>query len=230
MEGLAIEQELLEQLGGHALAHEAKHEGGVGTVEFIADDREPEMCGVNADLVASARVGMNTGEGVAAAAGDGDELRFGGVAPSFDNGPAGVEFSACVRADGTCYGDGGFQVAGENGMIRFAECLVLNGALQTGSGFPGSGEQEHSAGLAIQAEGHAKDVVAEVFATGTDETGPRPETRTVHDDVRWLVEDEKVGSYLQNPAAEFLGGDEPSPICGRHVASIVDGCCGRGDN
>lgn len=202
VECLAVEQELFEEGGGHSFAHEAEHEGGVGAVEFVADDGVAEAHGVDADLVASARFWVDLGEGVTASGGEGDELGFGGVAAFAavgDDGSAGVEFGSEVRADAGGGGDGVFEVAREDRVVRLAEGLELDSALEARAGFAGPGEDENAAGFAVEAEGHAEDVVTEVFAAGSDETGPGAEAGAVDDDVRGFVEDEEVGGLFEDP-------------------------------
>ena len=79
VEGLAVEEEFFEKVGGHPVAHETEHEGGVGAVEFVADERVADSHGVDADLVASSGFGVDLRESVASSGGEGDELGFGGV-------------------------------------------------------------------------------------------------------------------------------------------------------
>ena len=204
VEGLAVEEEFFEKVGGHPVAHETEHEGGVGAVEFVADKRVADSHGVDADLVASSGFGVDLRESVAASGGEGDELGFGGVtafAAVGDCGAAGVEFGPEIGADAGGGGDGRFEVACQDGVVGLVESFELDGALEAGAGFAGSGKDEDTAGLAVEAEGHAEDVVTEVFAAGSNQAGPGTEAGTVHDDVRGLVDEEEVGSFFQNPGA-----------------------------
>ena len=86
-------------------------------------------------------------------------------------------------------------------MVGLVESLELDGALEAGAGFASSGEDKDAAGLAVEAEGHAQDVVTEVFAAGSNQAGPGTEAGTVHDDVRRFVDEEEVWSFFQNPGA-----------------------------
>ena len=203
VESLAVEEEFFEQAGRHSFVHEAEHQGGVGAVEFVAHERVADSHGVDADLVASSGFWMDLSEGITPSSGEGDELGFGGVAAFCavrDCGAAGVEFGSEIGADAGGGGDGVFEVACQNGVVGLVESFELDGALEAGAGFAGSGEDEDAAGFAVEAEGHAEDVVAEVFAAGSDEAGPGAEAGTVDDDVRGLVDEEDVWSFFQNPA------------------------------
>ena len=67
--------------------------------------------------------------------------------------------------------------------------VVLDGLL-VGTGVVGG---------TVEAEGHAEDIVTEVFAAGSDEAGPGAEAGAVDHDVRGFVEDEEVGGLFEDP-------------------------------
>lgn len=119
--------------------------------------------------------------------------------------------------------DRGFETTGEDGVIRLFEFAELHGALQARSCFFCSGEHEHAAGFAVEAEWHTEDVRSEIFAAGADEARPGAAARGVTDDVGRFVENEEIGSFPQNPTAQFFRCDQPSPIRSGHADSIVDG-------
>ena len=203
------EEELGGVAGSPAVLDEVKIECVVGSVKLVADDGVFEPLGVEADLVGASGVRGGAHEGVVVLGVEWGEEGYGcfgvgGVCDAvFDGDGAGG-----VALDGFINEDGFGHCAVDEGEIGFLDLAVFEGGLAVAGGGGVLGDEEDSAGFAVEAADEVEFCLFFPFFGGADEAGPRAVFGGVADDVSGFVEGDEVGVFLDDPAGEFVFGDE----------------------
>ena len=204
MQSLAAHLKRGAQALGPAVRDEFHVERIIAAVELVADDRQPEPESVGADLVLAARVRLHTCERVAIAHQHGLEERRGGQsAGTFAHGRLHHDLAGLVGAERLIDHHRLLELALEQRVVGLEHHASLHRGLRGGGGVVMLGDEDHAAGLAVEAADEVRDLHLLPFLDRADERGPRAVLRRVADEPARLVEDHVVVVLLDQPLRQL---------------------------
>ena len=199
-----------------AMLDELEVEVGIGSVDFVAEDRMPEVGQVDAELVQAAGVSLEAEERCLFAGGDAPEFRFcrGGAAALgvVERDDAAADPDGIYGRDAETAERGVddpvflLNAAVDKGEVGLGDLAAHGHAAEGRGGFGRAGGEDDAAGLAVESVGEGDEFSGKLLLEPAEEGGRAVGPGGMGEQIGRLGDDDEVGMGLDE---DGLGHGRP---------------------